>query len=62
VPGHAVSDPLTTTEVQDVVFALPDQSASDSMLAQLQTLAHLGHLRYGRTVERRDDGRWSLAA
>ena len=56
------SHPLTTTEVRDAIFTTPDQSPPDSMLAQLETLAHLEHLRLAGTLDRRDDGRWSLAA
>lgn len=56
------SGPLTTTEVRDELFAVPDQSPPDAMLAQLETLAHLEHLRLAGTIERLDDGRWSMAA
>ena len=52
----------TTAQLAEELFSASDQAAADEMLATLETLAHLEHLRQRGIVACDDRGRWSLAA
>lgn len=51
----------TTAQLAAELFSAPDQAAADGMLATLETLAHLEHLRQRDIVACDAQGRWSLA-
>ena len=51
----------TTALLAEELFSTPDQATADEMLATLETLAHLEHLRQRGIVTCDDRGRWSLA-
>jgi glyoxylase-like metal-dependent hydrolase (beta-lactamase superfamily II) len=52
----------TTGQLAEELFSSADHETADEMLATLETLAHLEHLRQRGVVACDDRGRWSIAA
>lgn len=55
--------PRTLSDLRSVAFGGASRtSPADAMLAQLETFAHLDHLRLGGEIQHLSDGRWALVA